>query len=191
MQAVTGLPVLKSQQPHTGQTQRIFTRPLSATLSRGCGSPPVRRKPATARAIGVDPRPTGAMALGAPTLAGLADYWPLRLGRGPPRPSLAEASAGLSLTKGFCGSSVIHSAHAARRHARCTLGLRSVANHGLGGDQQPRNRGGILQRYPHDLGRIDNPGRHHVFIIARLRVKAVIRVILVSRNLSYRRLKRF
>jgi hypothetical protein len=43
--------VLKSQQPHTGQTQRIFTRPLSAMLSRGCGSSPVRRKPATARAI--------------------------------------------------------------------------------------------------------------------------------------------
>jgi len=46
-----GLPVLKSQQPHTEQTQRIFTRPLSATLSRGCGSSAVRRKPATARAI--------------------------------------------------------------------------------------------------------------------------------------------
>jgi len=43
---------------------------------------------------GVDPRQTGAMALGAPALAGLADYRPLRLGRGPPRPPLAEASAG-------------------------------------------------------------------------------------------------
>ena len=29
--------------------------------------------------------------------------------------------------------------HAARWHTWCTLGLRSVANHGLGGDQQPRN----------------------------------------------------
>jgi len=28
------------------------------------------------------------------------------------------------------------------------LGLRPVADHCLGGDQQPRNRGGILQRYP-------------------------------------------
>ena len=43
---------------------------------------------------GVDPRQTGAMALGAPALAGLADYRPLRLGRGPLRPPLAEASAG-------------------------------------------------------------------------------------------------
>ena len=34
--------------------------------------------------------------------------------------------------------------------------------------------------HAHDLGRIDNPGRHHVLILARLRVKAVIRVMLVS-----------
>jgi len=94
---------------------------------------------------GVDRRPTGAMALGAPALAGLADYRPHRLDRGPPRPPLAEASAEFSPTvKRFCGSSVIHSSHAARRHSRCSLGLGSVADHRLGGDQQPCNRGGIL-----------------------------------------------
>ena len=47
-----GLPVLKSQQPHSGQTQRIFTRPLSAMASSGRGSSPVRRKPAIRRAAG-------------------------------------------------------------------------------------------------------------------------------------------
>src|SRR6516162_11548498 len=44
-----GLPVLKSQQPHSGQTRRTVTRPLSAIASSGRGSSPVRRKPATAR----------------------------------------------------------------------------------------------------------------------------------------------
>jgi len=58
----------------------------------------------TAALMTRDPRQTGAMALGAPTLVGLADYRPLRLGKGPQRPPLAEASAGLSLTKRFCGS---------------------------------------------------------------------------------------
>jgi hypothetical protein len=30
---------------------------------------------------------------------------------------------------------IIHTAHTTWRHARCTLGLRPVADHGLGGDQ--------------------------------------------------------
>src|ERR1700730_10563304 len=73
-----------------------------------------------------------------------------------------------------------HTAHTAWRHARCTLGLRPIGDHGLGGDQQPGDRGGILQRDPHDLGRIDNPGRHHVFVFARLRVIAEIRLVFVG-----------
>ena len=65
------------------------------------------------------------------------------------------------------------------RHARRTLGLRSVGDHPLGGDQQSGDRGGILERYPHDLGRIDNPGRYHVLVVARLRVVSVVRLVLV------------
>src|SRR5207248_8133654 len=43
-----------------------------------------------------------------------------------------------------------------------------------------RNGGGILQRHPHDLGRIDNPGGDHVLVFARLCIKAEIRVALVG-----------
>jgi hypothetical protein len=85
------------------------------------------------------------------------------------------------------GALVIHAAHsthaahpATRWHTWRTLGLRPVAHHRLGGDQQPRDRGGVLQRYPHDLGRIDNPGRHHVLVVARLCVIAEILVILIG-----------
>src|SRR5262249_39489493 len=78
----------------------------------------------------------------------------------------------------------------------------SVGDHPLGGDQQSGDRGGILERYPHDLGRIDNPGRYHVLVVARLRVVSVVRLVLVGqladhdraldprilRDLPYRRL---
>src|SRR5215467_4637100 len=37
-------------------------------------------------------------------------------------------------------------------------------------------RGGVLQCYSHDLGRIDNPGRHHVLVVAQLCVITEIRV---------------
>src|SRR5271165_2024729 len=79
---------------------------------------------------------------------------------------------------------VIHAAHAshatARRHSSCALRFRPVGYHRLGGDQQSRDRAGILQRYPHHFGRIDNPGLHHVLVLARLCVKAEIRVVLVG-----------
>src|SRR5271155_2394892 len=80
-------------------------------------------------------------------------------------------------------SSVIHAAHAAhptRWHTGRALGLRPVAYHRLGGDQQPRNRGGILKCDPHDLGRIDDPGRDQILVLARLCVEAEIRVVLVG-----------
>src|SRR3984893_7468032 len=76
---------------------------------------------------------------------------------------------------------VIHAPHAtARRHSSRALRFRPVGYHRLGGNQQSRNRAGILQRYPHDLGRIDNPGLHHVLVLARLCVKPEIRVVLVG-----------
>jgi hypothetical protein len=59
------------------------------------------------------------------------------------------------------------------------LGLRPVGDHRLGGDQQPGNRCGVLQCHPHDLGRVDNPGRDHVLVFARLRFIAEIRLVLV------------
>src|SRR5438552_14756693 len=80
-------------------------------------------------------------------------------------------------------SSVIHAAHAAHAagwHTGRALGLRPVADHRLGGDQQPRDRGGVLQRYPHDLGRIDDPGDDQVLVLARLCVEAEIWFVLVG-----------
>src|SRR5215471_18529056 len=80
----------------------------------------------------------------------------------------------------WIGFLVIHAAHAphtaARRHSGGALWFRSVGHHALGGDQEPSDRGGVLQRYSHDLGRIDNPGRHHVLVVAQLCVITEIRV---------------
>src|SRR5438045_1792252 len=80
-----------------------------------------------------------------------------------------------------------HPAHAARRHAWRSLGLRLVADHRFGGDQQPGDRGGILQRYPYDFGWIDNPGSYHVLVLARLRVVAIIRLVLVGQPADHDR----
>src|SRR6516225_9039498 len=77
-------------------------------------------------------------------------------------------------------SLVIHTAHATRRHARCRLWLRPVGYHGLGRDQQPGDRGGILQCYSDDLGRVDDPGRYQVLVVARLRVITKVRLVLVG-----------
>src|SRR5207248_8739554 len=58
-----------------------------------------------------------------------------------------------------------HAAHAAaamRMTARRRLGLRLLGDHRLGSDQQAGDRGRILQRDAHDLGRIDDAGLDHV-----------------------------
>src|SRR5262249_48384983 len=69
--------------------------------------------------------------------------------------------------------SIIHATHAATGHGRhrC-LFLRSLGDHRLCGDEQPCNRGCILQRGADHLGRINDPVRHEVFELAGLRVEA-------------------
>jgi len=57
----------------------------------------------------------------------------------------------------------VHIAHAAARHSAAARHaarflLRTVGNHGLRRDQERCDRGCILQRGAHDLGRIDNTG---------------------------------
>src|SRR5258708_24625150 len=86
----------------------------------------------------------------------------------------------------------IHAAHAAHTthpaHATAAmvvtagrrLGLRLLGHHRLGGDEQASDRGGILQRHPHHLGRIDDAGLHHVDIFALLGVEAVIGALLLE-----------
>src|SRR5207237_1353404 len=50
---------------------------------------------------------------------------------------------------------------------------RQLGDNGLGGDQEAGDRGSVLQRGAHDLGRVDDALRHHVDVLARLRVEAV------------------
>ena len=44
----------------------------------------------------------------------------------------------------------------------------------------PATKAAFLARYPHDLGRIDDPGRHHVLVVARLCVITEIWLVLVG-----------
>jgi hypothetical protein len=58
--------------------------------------------------------------------------------------------------------------------------LWSSGDHHLGRDQQTRDRGGVLQRETHHLGRIDDPGIDQVHILQRLRVDAAVGILLVD-----------
>src|SRR5258706_104368 len=64
-------------------------------------------------------------------------------------------------------------------HRRRLL-LRPLGDHRFGGDQQARDRGRILQRRPHDLGRVDDAGLDHVGVDAGLGVVAPVDVLLVE-----------
>src|ERR1700751_1247135 len=69
----------------------------------------------------------------------------------------------------------VHTTHAAaRRH--CGAGgwlLRQLGDHGLGGDQERRNRSCVLDSHTHDLGRVDDALGDQVAVLAGLRVEAV------------------
>src|SRR5215204_442395 len=71
--------------------------------------------------------------------------------------------------------SIVHSAHsthaAAARHRRALL-LRQLGDHGLGGDQEAGDGCRALQCCAHHLGRVDDALRHHVDVLAGLRVEA-------------------
>ena len=58
--------------------------------------------------------------------------------------------------------------------------LWSSGDHHLGRDQQTRDRGGVLQRETHHLGRIDDPGIDQVHVLQRLRVDAAVGILLVD-----------
>src|SRR6476660_7318813 len=81
---------------------------------------------------------------------------------------------------------VVHAAHtthtaATGRHTGAALVfLRYFGHHGFGGDQESRNRGGILNRHANDLGRVDNTCRDQVDIFTGLRVEAVVVLILLE-----------
>src|SRR5258706_11265455 len=70
----------------------------------------------------------------------------------------------------------VHTTHtaamAAAAHGRRRGLLRTIGNHRLGGDEKRRDGGGVLQRYAHDLGRVDDAGFDEVDIAFGLGVKA-------------------
>ena len=76
----------------------------------------------------------------------------------------------------------VHTTHAAaRRH--CGAGsrlLRQLGDHGLGGDQQRRNRSCVLDRHAHDLGRVDDALGDQVAVFAALRVEAIAVLFLLQ-----------
>src|ERR1019366_6648136 len=88
--------------------------------------------------------------------------------RGNPRASLLLLRANRS-------SSVIHAhaAHAAARHSRSFL-LWMFGDRRLGGDDQTRDRRGVLEGRADDLCRIDNAERDEIPIFAGLRIIAVV-----------------
>src|SRR5712691_27481 len=67
-----------------------------------------------------------------------------------------------------------HSAHASTGTARhrWALLLRQLGHHRLGGNQQARDGGRVLQRGPHDFGRVDDALRYQVAVLAGLCVVA-------------------
>jgi hypothetical protein len=62
--------------------------------------------------------------------------------------------------------------HPARRERRSFF-LRELGDRRLGGDDHPCDRGGVLERGAHDLGRVDDPERNEVAIFVGLSIKAI------------------
>src|SRR5262245_55626742 len=56
------------------------------------------------------------------------------------------------------GDETLEVLHATAGHRRGALLLGLVGDDGLGGEEQGRDRGGVLQRRPGDLGGVDDPG---------------------------------
>src|SRR5436190_19937122 len=72
----------------------------------------------------------------------------------------------------------IHTTHAthaatARRHAAACVLLWHFGHHSFGGDQESRDGSRVLDRYTHDLGRVDDALRDQVDVFAGLGVEAI------------------
>src|SRR5215468_4768682 len=64
-----------------------------------------------------------------------------------------------------------------RGHRRWGLLFGLFGHHRFGRDQQARDRGGVLQCQPYDLGRVDDAGFDHVDVLEGLRVEAAVGVV--------------
>src|SRR3954465_14911687 len=94
-----------------------------------------------------------------------------RLTPAPKTPTGAARRSGPPLS-GSAGTtrwpgSEVHAAHAAvaAGHGRSVL-LRLVGDDGLGGEEERRDGGGVLQRRAGDLGRVDDAGLDQVHVLA-------------------------
>src|SRR5687767_14585869 len=71
-------------------------------------------------------------------------------------------------------SDLVHAAHAATAGHPAARGflllLGNLGDEGLGGQQQRRDRRGVLQRRTHHLDRVDDAGRHQVLVLVARRV---------------------
>src|SRR5712671_8126947 len=77
-----------------------------------------------------------------------------------------------------------HTAHATARHTGgTTFLLRPFGDHGFRGDQKPGDRRCILQRRPHNLGRVDDALGDEIDVLAVLGVEAV-RVLVLLKDLA-------
>src|SRR5204863_7595219 len=92
-------------------------------------------------------------------------------------PGVGAAPAGRAVLRRAVDSEV-HAAHAARRLAagRGRVLLRLVGDDRLGGQEQRRDRGRVLQRRPGDLGRVDDPRLDQVLVLTGRGVQALTRV---------------
>src|SRR5215475_4876276 len=97
------------------------------------------------------------------------------------RPRLKKADTlsdvGPKLARRY-GSELVHAAARGHRGWGPFLGL--LGHHRFGRDQQARDRGGILQCQPDDLGRVDDAGSDHVDILAGLRIEAAVVIVASS-----------
>src|SRR5690625_2529847 len=84
-------------------------------------------------------------------------------------------------TIGWSGSEAhaAHSAHATPIGSAGALALRLglLGDHRFGRDQQAGNRGCILKRVAHDLGRVDDAPLHEVAVALLLGVEAEMRIL--------------
>lgn len=76
-----------------------------------------------------------------------------------------------------------HATHAATgttTGAATATGLRQVGHCSFRRHHQRGDRGGILKRGPHHLRRVDDARLDHVYVLARCRVEAEARVVLLQ-----------
>src|SRR4051794_16635038 len=88
-------------------------------------------------------------------------------------PRKAPHSSRLLVTAALEVAHATHVGHATGHSAAGTRGLRLVGDDGLGGEEQRRDRGCVLQRRAGHLGGVDDAGLHEVLVLAGGGVKAV------------------